>query len=215
MTRRRAGSARTQMWRRLLATIIFAMIVTSWPALALPDGEMQKGRSKEFTYDRVVLTGVASYQHDRKTCIAFASFLTSGDFFEGLRPNETTTGRKFFKGPTEIKDFPPELTLEIQGGIHDCSKFPLDPLDRDTADPFMKALKFKLYWKTGLRQRPVEKFSLQISPPNPGFEANYSSPNWRYDFTIHSSSGVPLTDHVVVEIYSEREKFLTRLSSHL
>ena len=197
---------------RVVTAGILTLAVTLAPAYPFTR-DNSSGTKKSFAYRRVILTGVAAY-HRGRLCVAFAGFLTSGDFFEGLRPTDTATGRKFFKGTDEAKEFPSELTVEIQAVMHDCSTFPPEALNRAATEPFMRALTFKPNWKTGLKQRPVGKFSLQISPPAPSSWVEHGSPNWRYDLTIQSS-GVPLTDHLVIEMYSESQRFLTRLSAHL
>jgi hypothetical protein len=198
---------------RVVTTGILTLALAPAPAYPFTNRDGSHENEKSFTYRRVILTGVAMY-HRENICIAFASFLTSGDFFEGLRPSETATGRKFFRGSNEVKEFPSELTVEVQAVMHDCSKFPPEPLERAATEPFMTALTFKANWKTGLKQRPVEKFSLQISPPDRSSWVEHGSPNWRYDLTIRSS-GVSLTDHLVVEVYSETRQFLSRMSVHL
>jgi hypothetical protein len=170
-------------------------------------------KNKPYTYRRVVLTGVASYRVER-ACIAFASFLTSDDFFEGLRPVETPAGRKFFKGAKEIDAFPAELTVEVQAVAQDCSKFPLEVLGSGATDSLLKALHFKLSWKTGLNQRPIRNFSLETKAPDSASWIEDERAKWRYDFNIQSVN-VPLTDHLVIEIYSGAEHFLTRLSANL
>jgi hypothetical protein len=192
---------------------ILALTLTLAPAYPFTCGDCSNKNKKGFAYRRVVLTDVAMY-HRERICIAFASFLTSGDFFEGLRPGDSAIGRRFFKGSEEVKEFPPELTVEVQAVMRDCSMFPPEPLNRAATEPFMSTLTFKANWKTGLQQRPVGKFSLQISPPDPSTWVEHGSPNWRYDLAIRSN-GVPLTDHLVVEVYSETQEFLTRLSAHL
>jgi hypothetical protein len=199
--------------RSLRALSIGILTVSLIVALAYRlSGQGSNKERTSFAYQRVVPARVTTYRHE-KTCVAFASFLTSGNFFEGLRTDNTATGRKFFKGQDEVKEFPPELTLEIQAMMLDCSKFPAEPLRRAAADPFMRSLTFKVNWKTGLQQKPVEEFSLQVYEPDQSSWAGNGSLDWTYDLTVHST-GVPLSESLITEIYS-KSKFLTRLSAHL
>jgi hypothetical protein len=197
------------------ASAFILMVIMVIVALGLAFSAAAQSSKKEkptFTYQRVVPTGIATYRHE-KTCIAFAGFLASGNFFDGLRPDDTISGRKFFRGPDEVKEFPPEVTLEIQTMMLDCSRFPAEPLHRAAADPLLRSLTFKLNWKRGLEQRPVEDFSLQVYEPKSGSWAENGSLDWAYDLTVRSTS-VPLTDSLITEIYS-KSKLLIRLSAHL
>ena len=77
----------------------------------------------------------------------------------------------------------------------------------------MSKLSFPLTWKRGLEQRPTD-FSTTVSTPASWPE--YDPPVWTYDLNV-KSRGVPLTDHLVVEIRSENEqtKPITRVAVHL
>jgi hypothetical protein len=98
--------------------------------------------------------------------------------------------------------------------MRDCSRLPPEPLGRAVAESLMRNLSFKVNWKTGLEQRQAEKSSPQIYPPDGNSWVEHGSPSWRYDFRV-DLRGVPLTDHLVVEVYSETKELLARLSAHL
>jgi hypothetical protein len=166
-------------------------------------------------YKRVVPIGTA-IARDGALCIDFVGSMTSGNFFEGLEPMDTDAGRRFYSGHREITEFPEELTVEIKARVVDCSVLPPHPVNDETARKLASVINFKVDWKKGLQQRPVEGFSLKVFPPEPApmSELAPDPEVWTYLITVESKN-VPITDHVIVSITSGSGKLLTRLSGHV
>jgi hypothetical protein len=147
------------------------------------------------------------------SCTDFVTFISSGNFFEGLEPRETPDGRTFYKDAKQVTDFPEEETVEVQALMRDCTKLPLVPLSIAAAKSFMTLLNFDLKWKRGLEQRAAD-FSTTVSSPESALWPEDDPPFWTFDFTV-KSQGVHLTDHLVIEIHSENQQLVTRLAVHL
>ena len=166
-------------------------------------------------YKRVVPIGTA-IARDGALCIDFVGSMTSGNFFEGLESTDTDAGRRFYSGNREITEFPEELTVEIKARVVDCSVSRPQPLNDETARKLASVINFKVEWKKGVQQQPVEGFSLKISPPEPAPMSELApAPDvWTYMITVKSKN-VPITDHLIVSINSGNGKLLTRLSVRL
>ena len=173
-------------------------------------------QTKPIEYKRVVLVGMATHRNG-KLCANFAGFMTSGDFFGGLQAKEAPTGRVFTKGETQVTEFPETITVEIQAIMHDCANqiwWPMSPPARESlAKPFMTALNYQLKWKRLLDERPAV-YSLSASGPESAFWPETDPPYWTYDLEINSK-GVPLTDHLVIEIHSKDQALVAKLAVRL
>jgi hypothetical protein len=172
-------------------------------------------QAKNSTYSRVVSIDHMII-HDGSRCAAFASFLSSDEFFEGLEATETASGRMFHRRGEEVTVFPDSLSVEIKSSLSDCSIVPPIPSVESVTTAFMSGLKFKTWWKTGFKERPVDVISFKSLPPQSSVlsESEAVSPVWTFTIKI-ASKGIPLTDHLVVEIYSKDGAFLGRMAAHL
>jgi hypothetical protein len=166
-------------------------------------------------YKRVVPIGTA-IARDGALCIGFVGSMTSGDFFDGLEATGTDAGRRFYSGHREITEFPEELTVEIKARVVDCSVSPPHPVIDEAARKLVSVINFKVEWKKGFQQQPVEGFSLKVFPPVPGpmSEVAPDPDVWTYSITVESKN-IPMTDHLIVSINSGNGKLLTRLSGRL
>jgi hypothetical protein len=173
------------------------------------------GQAKKSTYSRVVSID-HMIVHEGSRCAAFASFISSDDFFDGLEATETASGRTFRRRGKEVTAFPDSLSVEISSTLSDCSIVPPMPAAASVTAAFMPGLKFKTWWKTGFKHRPVDVISFKSLPPQAPvlLESESDSPVWTFMMKI-DSKGVPLTDHLIVEIYSKDGAFLGRMAAHL
>ena len=176
---------------------------------------LSTGQAKNSTYSRVVSID-HMIVHDGSRCAAFASFISSDEFFEGLKATETASGRTFHRRGEEVTVFPDSLSVEIESTLWDCSTVPPIPSTASVTTAFMSGLKFKTWWKTGFKGRPVDVISFRSLPPQSSVLSEFESVSPVWTFTIKiASKGVPLTDHLVVEIYSKDGAFLGRMAAHL
>lgn len=155
--------------------------------------------------------------HRRNQCASFAAFMSSGDFFEGLRASEVASTRKFYRGDKEVSYFPDTITVEIRSALSDCSHLLVTPAANSVAQDFMSTVTVKAIWITGLKERPAEIASLALSPPKDSevpWVSGSDMPVWTFTLTI-VSKGVPLTDHLGLEFYSKDGSPLGQMSGRL
>jgi hypothetical protein len=173
------------------------------------------GQAKNSTYSRVVSIDHLIV-HEGSRCAAFASFISSDEFFEGLEATESASGRTFHRRGEEVTVFPDSLSVEIKSSLSDCSTVPPIASVASVTTAFMSGLTFKTWWKTGFKQRPVDVISFKSVPPQSSALSESEPVSQVWTFTIKiASKGVPLTDHLVVEIYSKDGAFLGRMAAHL
>jgi hypothetical protein len=191
---------------RLFPLFVVALLVATSPSA---------GQAKKSTYSRVVSID-HMIVHERSRCAAFASFINSDDFFDGLEATETASGRTFRRRGKEVTVFPDSLSVEINSSLSDCSIIPPMPAAASVTAAFMSGLIFKTWWKTGFKERQVDVISFKAMPPQAEVwsESEPISPVWTFTMKI-ASKGVPLTDHLIVEIYSKDGAFLGRMAEHL
>ena len=175
-------------------------------------GQARKSPEKPLPYKRVVAVGIVTYRN-HGSCTDFVAFVTSGDFFEGLEPRETPDGRKFYKDSKQVTEFPEAVTIELQALMRDCTRVPILPVNTATAKDFMSTLNFDLQWKRELEQRSAV-FSTAVSSPDSHVWSEGEPPYWTFDLEV-KTKGVPLTDHLVVEVHSENRQLVARLALHL
>lgn len=177
-------------------------------------GAPQAASRNEPPYKRVVAIGIGEIR-DAGICLGYVGFVTSGDFFEGLKPQNTSEGRRFHKGPDEIKEFPGQLLLEVQGYFHSCNNpVLLSELDSVAQRDFLQTLTFKLEWKQDLEVRPVDNWSFELRPPAAAVWKEYDKPVWTFDFTL-APKGIALTNSLLLSIHGKSDKLLGRLSARL
>ena len=99
---------------RLFPLFVAALLVAT---------SLSAGHTKNSAYSRVVSID-DMIVHDGSRCAAFASFISSDEFFEGLKATETASGRTFHRRGEEVTVFPDSLSVEIKSSLWDCSTVP-------------------------------------------------------------------------------------------
>lgn len=155
--------------------------------------------------------------HKGNQCTSFAAFMSSGDFFEALRISEVASSRKFYRGDKEVTDFPDTITIEIRSTMSACSNLLVKPAVNSVAHDFTSGVTVKAKWITGLKERPAEIASLALSPPDASevpWVSGSEMPVWTFMLTI-VSKGVPLSDHLNLELYSKDGTLLGQMTGRL
>lgn len=165
-------------------------------------------RTEGVGYKRYVAIGFMTYQQGA-LCIPFVGTMTSGNFFEGLTVSQMKGERKFFKGSNEVTQYPDVIVVVIVARVMDCSKSPPQQLTYEAKQDFMNLLSIKVTWKTELEERAAETPSIEIVKPV--WAETSEIPIWNYVVTIKSKR-VPLTDHLIVRVYSGEGKLMARMA---
>ena len=81
---------------------------------------------------------------------------------------------------------------------------------------YMLGLRFSANWKRGVKMRPVKAFreltASESQPPDDAVSSNVRQ-CWIYEFVVEDTD-IPLTDHLILCIFSPENKRLARLSAH-
>jgi len=154
-------------------------------------------------------------------CLTIRGAVTAPGFFDGLKRRETTRGIEFRRGTDVVRFFPEELSVRIFIREFPCH-IGLTEVSPLLATPeVMSSLRFDGFWKRGLAMRPVETLTLwrffqRKEQPTTlvGVPVTIRLDTWVYDLTVFSK-GVPLTDHLILEIFGKDGRRLARVSVRL
>ncbi|MDQ1406584.1 MAG: hypothetical protein QOG55_2213 [Acidobacteriaceae bacterium] len=161
-------------------------------------------------YGRVLLMGKWNLIFDDQRII-FNAGMIAGDFFDQLERRETENGLLFLihsgRRTRPVTNYPESLVVKVFANPWDSRDTPFDKRCAGTAAALMGSLQFQAEWKTGLKTRPVSKMTMRH------LERNEISPTtlWAYELKI-SSEGVPLTDHLIVNVYDPNSNLVVRFS---
>jgi len=155
-------------------------------------------------------------------CFHINGRVTSADFFNQLKSYATDDGTVFRLGTKDVTHFPDKLLLTLL--IHDqpCS-LGLQPVGTGVylTQEAMSSLKLSLYWKHGVDMRPAGKITLvgsSVDPIEPyATDLAAELPKrylWSYELGI-SSSGVPLTDSLVLIFRAQDGRIVARVAARL
>jgi hypothetical protein len=140
------------------------------------------------------------------TCVTFEPFLSAGDFFEGLQRLDLPSGPMYRKNSAPVTHFPTYLTIEMHVNIHECDS----NLYTSASSPdFVAGMRFRAQWKRNLEMRPAD-FTIEKVPLN----LNEDDNRLLYVLRIKNDD-VPLTDHLIISVLTDRGKLLSRMSARL
>jgi hypothetical protein len=155
-------------------------------------------------------------------CFRMTGQATAPGFFDNLKRIDDDSGTHYLRGTETVTEYPPKLDVSIL--IHDlpCS-FLLK--DKTTEPPLTKEdltrLKLKLYWKSGVTQRPAAhwidpELHIQQLTPNIQPAAEDLAPRYEFHFTFGMpSEGVPIEESLVVTLQTAGGEIVARTSARL
>ena len=189
-------------------TILLALFIGVFPSAAHARGKNSS------TYDGVVDFG-AQLLHLDDGCLSIDGTVTSGKFFEDLRRTDIDGRLEYRRHGRVVTEYPESLTTSIRIVGDRCAS----TLSNSPSAVFHGSsywLKFAVEWKHEMQLRPA------VLSPAAAHCVGYSSVTMpARDTTIPSiscqmtvdSRGVPLGDHLIVSIFAEGGKRLTRISA--
>jgi len=158
------------------------------------------------------------------SCFRLSGQLTAPDFFDGLRRIDTDNGTTYFLRNQVVTEFPDELFVTLHLLDAPCSFDLKDTVVRPPlTQDLMATLHLNFFWKNGIALRPVESSkrtaasARRLTPYSSDAEAaGELAPRfeWNYNFTIQST-GVPLTNNLVIIIESNDHKIAARTAAPL
>ena len=172
-------------------------------------------QKKPVVYKGIVPIDQAMFS-DGKLCVPLVVAMTAGDFFSGLKADQTPAGRRFYKHAKQVTQFPEQTTIFVRASMLSCSLFPYVPVKSEDAEDFMHHLNFTLEWHSEVEQKPVEAVTSKLIAPGPPVwpENQKPIPVWSYIFTVNTR-GVPLTDDLIITLQSETGSVVSRMGAHL
>ncbi len=144
---------------------------------------------------------------DKDVCVNFNPVMTSGSFFDGLQRHETPAGDEFRINSRVVKNFPEQITVQVQLSISVCDADIYTPAP---APGFVNGIRFKAQWKRGLAMRPVAQFAVQ----RVAITSEEGDSRMLFLLKIRDQD-VPLTDHLIISVMSPQGKLMSRMSGRL
>jgi hypothetical protein len=160
------------------------------------------------------VTQFADFSEVDSGFIVFRGVLGPGSFFKNLQCVDSAENTVFINDAVETLTFPDRvtITLFIIGPVP-LSEF-AQPKRLDAE--YMLGLRFSANWKRGVKMHPVQAFreltASESQPPDFAVPLN-ARQCWIYEFAVEDTN-VPLTDHLILCIFSAENKRLARLSAH-
>lgn len=178
-----------------------------------PVGATARGRYIS-AYDGEVDFGSQLLHLDRG-CLFVDGNVTSGTFFNDLKRIDISGEFEYRKDGKAITTYPDSLSTSIRIVGNQCA-----PVSANAAFTMFNgdsySLKFEVAWKDGMALRPATlapgvascRGYNSITIPDKGF----SIPTVTCQLTV-SGKGVPLSDHLIVSIFTPGGEPITRLSA--
>jgi hypothetical protein len=196
----------TDMYCPRIATCLLALLIV--PALAT------RAAIPKTTKAHCSVPQFAGYSEVEGAFIAIRGVLAPGNFFKDLQCVDSTDKTVFTNDAGEVLTFPDRVTIAL---------FIIGPAPRNEfAQPkrldkeYMLGLRFSANWKRGVEMRPVKAFreltASESQPPDFAVFLNVLQ-CWIYEFVVEDAD-IPLTDHLILSIFSPEHKRLARLSAH-
>ena len=150
-------------------------------------------------------------------CFRIKGHVTAGDFFDNLKREDTNSGTLFRRGNDIVTEFPKALHMSLS-----ISDTPCDPHMRQTnsrvylTDEMIRSLRLHFFWKRALELRPVRgvvEAGGEVRPVpwySHGLEQELPKRfEWVVEFDV-PSAGVPLTDNLVLMMYTPDHRLVAR-----
>jgi|HubBroStandDraft_2_1064218.scaffolds.fasta_scaffold544765_1 hypothetical protein len=194
--------------RRYLQGIVVTLIVGMFPLVA----HARSGNNS--TYDGVVNFGPQLLYLD-DGCLSVDGAVTSGNFFEDLKRNDSGSLPEYRKRGELVTEYPESLTASIRIMGNQCAAAPSSHPPVFNGDSY--SLTFEADWKNGFQLSPAALSPIGAHCVGSSVLINPSgdiitAPSVTCQLTI-ASKGVPLTDHLIVSVFAADGKRLTRLSA--
>jgi hypothetical protein len=187
------------------ATLLMVSSLTLWPGTS--SGALDQTPPKIVEYNERVAMSTGQVRKG-DICLDFYPDLESDEFFKGLQRIDNEYGSEFQKYSHPVTTYPSRLAIQIDLRTSVC--------DADVYTPapvpeFLKTLRFKVQWKRQLYLRPVAGYSVANVPLN----LDDDQGRRLLVIQIRDANNIPLTDHLILTIFSPEGKLLSRMVARL
>lgn len=163
------------------------------------------------------------------TCLTLAGLLSAGNFFSELEVRRGASGLEFIRNSQPVTLFPDRLSIDILTLTWKCGG--ADAQETNIAKAVLDKIHFQVGWKTGMRIRPVKKWSVTLRPlsaeewkkrtsiknlellgiPDQDFPVSGA---WVFELVV-TDEQIPLTDSLTVVALEESGKQVSRFTARL
>jgi hypothetical protein len=154
-------------------------------------------------------------------CFTIRGWVAAPGFFDGLKGRETSRGAEFRRGALVVNSFPDELRIRLWVREFPCHVGLTEVSPLAATPEMMNSLRFEAFWKREMKMRPVETLALHSlfrrkGPPTmlADVDVTIQRDTWVYDLSV-CSEDVPLTDHLILEIFGKGGERWARVSVRL
>jgi hypothetical protein len=150
-------------------------------------------------------------------CFRMRGRVTSGEFFENLKRQDSNSGTVYRRGNDLVSEFPKALHLSLS-----ITDTPCDPHLKQTdsrvylTDEMIHSMRLHFFWKRALELRPVRGITQSGGDVRPVPWYSHGLENelpkrfeWLVEFDL-PSEGVPLTDNLVLMLYTPDHRLIAR-----
>lgn len=155
-------------------------------------------------------------------CFRLNGRLTADNFFDKLRRVDSSDGTLFRHGNDLVTEFPERMHLTFvlydfpcDYGLHSAGT------RMYLTNAIVSTFRIRFYWKRGMEMRAAREIKMNKAERHliPAFAGEQSEQlpelfEWWLDFDV-PSKGVPLTDSLVLIIYSPDGRILTRVAARM
>jgi hypothetical protein len=150
-------------------------------------------------------------------CFRVVGRVTAADFFENLKREDTNSGSLYRRGNELVTKLPKRLHLSVSITDTPCDLHMQQTNSRVyLTDEMIHSLRLHFFWKRGLELRPIHdvvKSGGEVRPVpwySHGLEQELPKRfEWLVEFDL-PSEGVPLTDNLVLMIYTPEHRLIAR-----
>jgi hypothetical protein len=155
-------------------------------------------------------------------CFRLTGRLTSEDFFTNLRRVDSNSGTIYRRGNDVITEFPEVMHLSFVIYDHPCS-YNIEDIGAHAylTKAMVSSFRIGFSWKRGMEMRPARQVSLKkaeghlLTPYDQGVTEQLPQRyEWWFEFDVPSKD-VPLTDSLVLVLYSPNGHVIARVAGRM
>jgi hypothetical protein len=155
-------------------------------------------------------------------CFHLLEHLTADNFFENLRRVDSTAGTFYKRGNDIVTDFPEVMHLNFELYDVPCpDQLQVTGTRVYLSKSMISNLRFGFAWKHGMDMRAARQISLKNAEAHPiqPYAEDLADElpkkyEWEFEFDV-PSKGVPLTDSLVLVIYSPDHHIVARVAARM
>ncbi|MFZ0584182.1 MAG: hypothetical protein WAN72_02965 [Candidatus Acidiferrales bacterium] len=176
--------------------VLWLFCLTLFAGLCVPGYATTKTK-----YEALIFVPMHGFEADG-FCGTLSGSVSAGNFFKGLQRIESDRGVEFRRKSLNVRNFPDELDIALEGPIGSCPLSLPNSATSDSLADFVKGLKVEAEWIDGNASQTVGDLSVTKFPPITRWFAEYERPTWQLQIKVPSKD-VAITRALVVSLVSD------------